>query len=416
MSHARHSSASHSAPFSPARTPRLPGSPTPRLAPAVSLSRGDWSLHRKGAIDQQRHQRKVREALKANLADIVSEQSLITSDGKKIVRVPIRTLEEYKFRFDRGEQQGVGAGNGDSKVGDVLARGGRPGPGKGPGAGDQPGVEYYEADVTMDEIAELVFEDLGLPNLQPKRLRELESDAIKFTDIRKSGPFASLDKKQTIRRNLQRNARRGAARFGELSTDDLRFRTWEQSVQYEANGVVLAMMDVSGSMGTNEKYLSRAFYFWMVRFLRTKYDRVEIVFIAHHAEAKEVTEEEFFTRGESGGTRASTAYALALDIVEHRYPPADWNIYPFHFSDGDNWPSDNETARTLVERLANVSSMFGYGEIRPARAGYQSSLGHAIAKIEHPKIQRVTLADRSDVYPALRAFFSLEREESEANR
>jgi uncharacterized sporulation protein YeaH/YhbH (DUF444 family) len=218
MSHARHSSASHSTPFSPARTPRLPGSPTPRLAPAVSLSRGDWSLHRKGAIDQQRHQRKVREALKANLADIVSEQSLITSDGKKIVRVPIRTLEEYKFRFDRGEQQGVGAGNGDSKVGDVLARGGRPGPGKGPGAGDQPGVEYYEADVTMDEIAELVFEDLGLPNLQPKRLRELESDAIKFTDIRKSGPFASLDKKQTIRRNLQRNARRGAARFGELST------------------------------------------------------------------------------------------------------------------------------------------------------------------------------------------------------
>src|SRR5690349_2434667 len=124
-------------------TPRLLDS-SPR--PSVSLSRGDWSLHRKGAIDQQRHQRKVREALKANLADIVSEQSLITSDGKKIVRVPIRTLEEYKFRFDRGDQQGVGAGNGDSKVGDVLARGGRPGPGKGSGAGDPPGVEQYEAD------------------------------------------------------------------------------------------------------------------------------------------------------------------------------------------------------------------------------------------------------------------------------
>ena len=372
----------------------------------ASLNRGDWSLHRKGAIDQARHKRKVKEALKQNLADVVSEQSLITSDGKKIVRVPIRSLEEYKFRFDQGNEENVGAGNGDSKVGDVLERYGRAnGPGRGPGAGEEPGNDYYEAEVTMEELAELVFEDLGLPNLEPKRLQEMESETVRFTDIRKSGPFSNLDKKRTIRENLKRNALAGRPRFGGLKNDDLRFKTWERDVRRDSNAVVLAMMDVSGSMGTFEKYVSRAFYFWMVSFLRSKYDRVEIVFIAHHTEAKEVTEEEFFTRGESGGTKASSAYKLALEVLDARYPTDAWNIYPFHFSDGDNWPSDNEVCRRLVEELVVRANLVGYGEIRQGRYGYQSTLMHAFEKVETPKFLRVTIGDKTDVYPALRTFF-----------
>ncbi|HVA28610.1 MAG TPA: DUF444 family protein, partial [Candidatus Baltobacteraceae bacterium] len=301
----------------------------------VSLESHDWSLHRKGAIDQARHKRKVKEAIRQNLADIVSEQSLITTDGKKILKVPIRTLEEYRFRFDPSDQQQVGQGDGNSQVGDVLERAGQKGgPGNGLGAGDQPGIDYYEAELTMDELSGMIFEDLSLPNLEEKRLQELEAPAVRFTDIRKSGPFSNLDKRRTIRENIKRNARHGDPHFGALTNDDLRFKTWEQDIQRESNAVVIAMMDVSGSMGTFEKYVSRAFYFWMVQFLRTKYDNVEIVFVAHHTEAKEVTEEEFFTRGESGGTKASSAYQLALGLLEERYPPSRWNIYPFHFSDG----------------------------------------------------------------------------------
>lgn len=377
--------------------------------PAVTLNRSDWSLHRKGAIDQARHKAKVKEALKQNLADVVSEQALITSDGKKIVKVPIRSLEEYKFRFDRGNEEDVGAGDGNSKIGDVLERYGQArGPGRGPGAGEEPGIDYYEAEVTMEELAELVFEDLGLPNLEPKRLQELESEDVQFTDIRKSGPFANLDKKRTLRENVKRNARAGAARVGGLSTDDLRFKTWERAVRRDANAVVMAMMDVSGSMGTFEKYISRAFYFWMVAFLRSKYDRVEIVFIAHHTEAKEVSEEEFFTRGESGGTKASSAYRLALETIDARYPPDAWNIYPFHFSDGDNWPSDNEECRALVEQLLVRANQLGYGEIRPHRHSYGSTLMGAFEKLDNPKFQSVTITDKADVYPALRKFFTSE--------
>ena len=117
----------------------------------ISLSHDDWSLHRKGIVDQARHKQKVKEAIKRNLADIVSEQSIITSDGKRLVRVPIRTLEQYKFRYDPNDKRGVGQGDGDTKVGDVLERYGKAnGQGAGKEAGDQPGVDFYETEITFD--------------------------------------------------------------------------------------------------------------------------------------------------------------------------------------------------------------------------------------------------------------------------
>ncbi|MCX7624105.1 MAG: DUF444 family protein, partial [Thermomicrobium sp.] len=231
----------------------------------LAIRRDDWSLHRKGAIDQARHMEKVKEAIKRNLADIVSEQSIITSDGKRLVRVPIRVLEEYRFRFDPESGRQVGQGAGGTKVGDVIGRAsGSGGPGTGPQAGDQPGIDYYEAELTMDELGELIFEDLELPNLEEKRSRELQSETVRFTDIRKHGPFANLDKRRTLRENLRRNAWRGHPRIGGFANEDLRFKTWERDVKRESNAVVIAMMDVSGSMGTFEKYVSRAFYYWMV--------------------------------------------------------------------------------------------------------------------------------------------------------
>ncbi len=373
---------------------------------SVSLSRDDWSLHRKGVVDQARHKQKVKEAIKGNLADIVSEQSIITSDGKKVVRVPIRTLEQYKFRYDPNDKRGVGQGDGQTQVGDVLERYGRQqGQGNGPEAGDQPGVDFYEAEITIDELAGMIFEDLELPNLEEKRTRELESTTVRFTDIRKSGPFSNLDKRRTIKENLKRNAMDGNAHFGGIRNDDLRFKTWDRSIERESYGVVIAMMAVSGSMGAFEKYVSRAFYYWMVRFLRTRYDNVQIAFVAHHTEAREVTEQEFFTRGESGGTKASSAYQLALELLETRYRPADWNVYPFHFSDGDNWPSDNEQCLKLARELLMQSNVFGYGEIRQGRFSHQSTLMQTLERLDTPKFIPVTISDKADVYPALRYFF-----------
>ncbi|MBO0780949.1 MAG: DUF444 family protein, partial [Ktedonobacteraceae bacterium] len=212
----------------------------------MSVSQHDWSLHRKGQIDQERHKEKIREAVKKNLQDIVSEESIILSDGKKVVRVPIRSLDEYRFRFDPGRQQHAGQGNGKSKVGDVVAQEPRSGKGKKGDAGKEAGYDYYEAEITMEELAEMIFEDLSLPNLEQKRQQELQTEAVRFTDVRKKGPMTNLDKKRTIFENIKRNAAKGDPRFKDIKNEDLRFKVWEPTIRYQSNAVVLAMMDVSG--------------------------------------------------------------------------------------------------------------------------------------------------------------------------
>ncbi|MCS7079704.1 MAG: sporulation protein YhbH [Chloracidobacterium sp.] len=381
----------------------------------MAIQQNDWSLHRKGIIDQERHKERVKEAIRKNLGSIVSNESIILSDGRKTVKVPIRSLEEYKFRFDPHKRKHVGQGDGHSKVGDVIARGAQPGtgPGKGGGpAGDAPGQEYYEAEVNIDDIAALIFEDLQLPFLEERANKAMPARTTRFTEIRRTGPLSNLDKRRSIIENIKRNAiERGRAQIGGFRKEDLRFKSWEEDIRFESNAVVMAMMDVSGSMGEFKKYIARSFYFWMVRFLRTKYDNVEIVFISHHTEAKEVTEEQFFTQGESGGTVVSSAYRLALDIIEKRYPPKDWNIYPFHFSDGDNYYSDNDEAVRLADKLIATCNLFGYGEIGDeGTSGYRRSSGALLSIFkEHLKRQDrfigVRIDSKEDVYPALKEFF-----------
>ena len=382
----------------------------------MSVQRNDWSLQRKGIIDQERHKERVREAVRKNLGSIVSNESIILSDGKRTVKVPVRSLDEYKFRFDYRKKKHVGQGDGKTKVGDVLAREGsqgqgQKGTGKGP-AGQDEGGEYYEAEINIDELAALIFEDLQLPFLEEKAKRAVPAKETRFNEIRRTGVMANLDKRRMILENIKRNARETQkARFGNVRKEDLRFKTWEENQRYESNAVVLALMDVSGSMGEFKKYIARSFYFWMVRFLRTKYDTVEIVFISHHTEAKEVTEEQFFTQGESGGTVVSSAYQLALDIIRQRFNPPDWNIYPFHFSDGDNYYSDNEEAVRLADEMIKTCNLFGYGEIgEEGTSGYRRSSG-ALLSIFNDRLKLkerfvgVRIDDKENVYPALKQFF-----------
>ncbi|HEY3136017.1 MAG TPA: sporulation protein YhbH [Blastocatellia bacterium] len=383
------------------------------------IQRNDWSLQRKGQIDQERHKERVRDAIKKNLGSIVSNESIILSDGKRVVRVPIRSLDEYKFRFDYRKKKHVATGDGATKVGDVIAREGDDAQVPGPRAGDQPGQEYYEAEVEIDEIAKLIFEDLHLPYLEEKAKHAVPSKETKFTEIRRAGILANLDKRRSILENMKRRAREGGdARIGPFKKEDLRYKTWDQRMTYESNAVVIAMMDVSGSMGEFKKYIARSFYFWMVRFLKSKYDNVNIVFISHHTEAKEVSEQQFFTQGESGGTVVSSAYRLALDIIGERFPAKDWNIYPFHFSDGDNYYSDNDEAVKLADELITTCNLFGYGEIgEEGVSSYRRSSG-ALLSIFKDRLKSqerfvgVRIDDKEDVYPALKEFFGKRGEEA----
>lgn len=177
-------------------------------SPLFILSQEDWSLHRKGYEDQTRHQEKVKEAIKQNLPDLVTEESVILSKGKQIIKIPIRSLDEYKFRYNHNKRQHAGQGNGDSKVGDVVARDGAPqqGPGKGQGAGDQAGKDYYEAEVSFEQLEKMLFSELELPNLKQKERDQITVTDIRFNDIRKKGLMGNIDKKRTLLEAVRRNA------------------------------------------------------------------------------------------------------------------------------------------------------------------------------------------------------------------
>ncbi|SFU92021.1 hypothetical protein SAMN05421543_11376 [Alicyclobacillus macrosporangiidus] len=216
-----------------------------------SLQREDWSLHRKGQQDQERHREKVKQAIKENLADLVSDESIILSDGRQIVKIPIRSLEEYRIRYNFNKSRHAGTGDGDTQVGDVIAQG-KPGqagqgPGQGQGAGDAPGVDYYEADVTLEDIQEMLFAELELPNLAPKQPERVVVTNFDYRDVRKKGLTNNIDKKRTLLETIRRTQLHGAG-VPRISPDDLRFKTWEDVEKPDSSAVVLAIMDTSGSM------------------------------------------------------------------------------------------------------------------------------------------------------------------------
>lgn len=374
------------------------------------VSREDWSLHRKGYQDQQRHQEKVREVIKNNLPDLVTEENIIMSNGKQVIKIPLRNLEEYRFIHNYQKHKHVGQGDGQSEVGDILGKD-TPSPDKTQGgeAGNQPGYDVVEAEIEVEEIEDMIFDQFQLPFIEEKQKDDIETISYQFNDIRKTGIFSNIDKKRTILHNLRRNARQGKPGIHGISPEDLRFKTWEDVVEPRSNAVIIAMMDTSGSMGNYEKYCARSFFFWMVRFLRRQYQHVEIVFLAHHTEAKEVNEDDFFNRGESGGTICSSVYKKALEIIDERFPPSSYNIYPFHFSDGDNLTSDNERCVKLIHELLKRCNMFGYGEVNQYNRG--STLMSAYRHLKHDHFMHYIIKEKSDVYRALNHFFGKQDEE-----
>ncbi len=437
----------------------------------------------RSAGDRQRHRQKVRESIRENIADIIAEESIIGKDKDRVIKVPLRGIKEYRFIFGENTP-GASQGNGDSKPGDVVGKTGKEGQGQGDDmAGDRPGVDYYETDVTLEELIEIMFEDLELPNLERRALREIIADySSRRKGYRHVGIRVRLDKRRTAKQRVMRilaserrrggnaahsaDATRGLAPgapesaesddaildaenldLGELNDaedsldseardleetddatpgggtrvavkkrrfpfhqDDLRYKHVEVDTREESNAAVICIMDTSGSMDTMKKYLARSFFFLLYQFISTRYRNVEIIFIAHHTEAYEVTEEEFFHKGESGGTFISSGYQKALEIIAARYHPSLWNVYAFHCSDGDNFDSDNPAALKAGEELASICNLFGYGEIKPLGSRYyESSMLNVFRKIQAPNFHTVLIERKEDIWPSFKAFLAKDR-------
>lgn len=383
----------------------------------------------RSAGDRLRHRQKIREALKENIAEIVAEESILTRSSDRIVKVPIRGIKEYRFVFGDGSPRVASAGKGEVKKGQVIGQDQQEGDGSGRGpGGDKPGVDYYETDVTIDELVDLLFEDLQLPDMERKRLREIEVDhGTKRLGYRRSGIRVHLDKKRTLKSKIRRRVAtkpepvipdRGKAALQESAEEprfpfhkeDLRYRRRVPDVRPESNAVVICIMDTSGSMDVMKKYLARSFFFLLYQFVRTRYQTTDLVFVAHHTQAREVGEEEFFNKGESGGTMISSGYRKALEIIQDRYHPSLWNIYAFHCSDGENFSSDNTEAFNAAQELCDTCNLFGYGEIK-SEAEYfgATSMRKIFERLEADNFHAVVIDEREDVWPSLKAVLSKER-------
>jgi len=381
----------------------------------------------RSAGDRLRHREKVRESIRENISDIIAEESIIGKNKDKIIKVPLRGIKEYRFIYGENAP-GVGQGDGNAQPGQVVGKTGKDGQGQCDAkGGDRPGVDYYETDVTLDELIEIMFEDLELPNLERRALREIETDRFaKRKGYRHVGIRVRLDKRRTARQRVKRvlatRHNQTVQGYGNLKDadgnerrfpfhqDDLRYKHLETDVREESNAAVICIMDTSGSMDTMKKYLARSFFFLLYQFISTRYRNVEIVFVAHHTEASEVTEDEFFHKGEAGGTFISSGYQKALDIIAERYHPSLWNLYAFHCSDGDNFDSDNPAALRTAKELSEICNLFGYGEIKPLGSRYyESSMLNVFRRLEAPNFQAVLIERKEDIWPSFKAFLSKDR-------
>jgi sporulation protein YhbH len=369
----------------------------------------------RSAGDRLRHRQKVRQAIRENIADILAEESIIGQGRDKIIKVPIRGVKEYRFVYG-DNTPGVGTGDGNSQPGQVVGKAGDKGRGDGRG-GDQPGVDYYETDVTLEELVEIMFEDLQLPDMERKKLREVLAERTsKRKGYRRVGIRVHMDKRRTAIARVRRKVASGRVAAVEAEEerfpfhrDDVRYRRLRQDMKPQSNAVVLCIMDTSGSMDIMKKYLARSFFFLLYQFVRARYHNVEVVFIAHHTRAREVSEEEFFHKGESGGTYISSGYMKALEIIQARYHPSLWNVYAFHCSDGDNFPNDNTAAMNAAKELCEVANLFGYGEIKPLNSShYEDSMLQLFKSIGSPNFHSMLIERKEDIWLSFKAF--LERE------
>jgi len=404
----------------------------------------------KGAVNRQRFLRRYRKHIKEAVADAVNKRSITDTDRGDEISIPRKDVSEPQFRHGKGgRQRQVLPGNKEFITGDKIARtaGGAGSSGIGGQASNTgEGMDEFVFELTQQEFLDFMFEDLELPNLVKKQLKDTEAYKLIKGGYTSDGIPARLNVVQSLRgAHARRIALGGAIRrhikeleeeletIGEqaesedrvqeikieldrldrrlnhipfLDEFDLRYNILIQQPLPTSSAVMFCLMDVSGSMTQDIKDLAKRFFILLHLFLKRNYQKIDIVFIRHHTIASEVDEEEFFYSRETGGTVVSSALKLMEEIVRERYPTSDWNIYAAQASDGENWADDSPQCRDILEGsiLPNVQ-YYAYVEIN---SGEDQALWHAYEEIleKHPDrfaMRKVT--DPSDIFPVFRDLF-----------
>lgn len=362
--------------------------------------------------DHQRFRQIVRGKIRRDLRKFLSRGDLLGREGKRVVSIPVHDIDIPTFRY--GDNSG-GVGMGEGEEGQSVGQGN-----KGQG-GEHEGQHMLEVDVTLEELADILAEELKLPRIQPRGQHKITTIRDKYTGVRPVGPASLRHFKRTYREALKRQIALGV--YDPLDPlivpikNDFRYRTWNEVKKPQSNAAIVYMMDVSGSMADEQKELVRLEAFWIDTWLRRNYEGIESRYIVHDVRAQEVDKKTFFSVKEDGGTRISSAFQCCKELLDHHYNPNDWNIYLFHFSDGDNSSdADNRLCvKILDENLLPMCNMFGYCQVTSSygSGSFMNVLHEAFpngaADEAGPRLVTSKVNGRDDLYESLRTFFKTGR-------
>lgn len=402
----------------------------------------------KSTVNRQRFIRRYKSQIKKAISEQISERSITDIDGGESVSIPKRDISEPTFRNDKGGvREGIYPGNKEFSQGDRIKRPITNGQEKGRRASDSgEGDDDFVFEISKDEYLEMLFDDLELPNLEKNQLRKMTKSKTVRAGFTSDGVPTNINIVRSLRSALSRRIAMGSGprrrlheledalqaveekdvvdevkrmalrqeiadlkqRIGKIpfiDTFDLRFNNFVQRPEPTSQAVMFCLMDVSGSMDQETKDIAKRFYILLYLFLTRSYRNVDVIYIRHHTQAKEVDEDEFFYSRETGGTIVSSALELTRDIIAQRYPPTDWNIYAAQASDGDNWNDDSpQCEQLLTTHLLPQMRYFAYVEI--TKRDHQGLWEHYNRLLEsHDNFAMQHIREQEDIYPVFREFF-----------
>lgn len=339
--------------------------------------------------DKDRFHQISRGKIKTRLKDFISKDKIIGKRGSDKIAIPIPKITIPRFTY--GQQQGgVGQGSGQGEAGK-----------------DGPDDNPLEIEVSLDEMAELLGEELELPNIKPKGKGEIVINADKYTTIRRKGPEALHTFRRTFREALKRQI--AAGEYDPKNPkilpipDDKRYKASKPITIPENKAVIFYIMDVSGSMGENQKELARLTSFWIDLWLRSQYKNIQSRYVIHHHLAKEVDQDTFYRTSEGGGTRIASAYEKVRDILKVEYNVSDWNIYMFQYSDGEDWAGSTSEALDIIGELLEISNQIAYCQVRNG-GNFMNDLKSRFG--EDSRLVTAFAEERDQILDAIKLFFA----------
>ena len=407
----------------------------------------------KSSANRQKFIKRTKKEIRKSIHDTLGKRSIKGSGDSQDVVINRKGIGEPQFNHNpqTGSRDIVLPGNKDFVEGDELPK---PPSGQGQGGGDGDasnegiGEDEFGFALSNDEFVNILFEDLELPHMISKENKSVQrfeltrsgytndgnptqmnleksmvnsigrKIALKTPKLRKIKELeAELETCKDEERRVEieeeiRKLRIRANAVAFVDPVDLRYNNFSKKPAPISQAVVFFIMDVSASMTQEHKDLAKRFFMLLNLFVSRKYKRVDCIFIKHHIQATECSEDEFFNNRENGGTIVSSAFKLAKEIIDDRYSPNEWNIYVSQASDGDNWDNDNEELLNILSNdILPITQYFSYIQVGQKRHGYYNS-GNLLQEYEkllatHKNIVTKHIEDSFDIYPVFREIFKI---------